>query len=99
MEASQQPWWKSFAKVPGTVAKFIKSYVTSSDESKFKHLPTVKTYLVSYCKFITGEADLYLNPVEVIDEVVYTIQSLIKAYFYVESNRCCLLASDIKKVN
>ena len=94
-EVSQQPWWKSIA---GTVTKFVKSYVPSSGESKFKHLPIVKTYLASYCKFITGETNLNLNPVEVIDEIVYTVQSLIKSYFYVENNRCCLLASDIKKV-
>ena len=94
-EVSQQSWWKSFA---GTVAKFVKSYVTSSDESKFKHLPIVKTYLASYYKFITGEIDLNLNPVEFIDEIVYTVQSLIKSAFRVDYSQRCLLASDVKKV-
>ena len=97
-EDSQQSWWKSIAKFPGAVAKFIKNRVTSFTESDVKHLPIVKTYLEPYCQFITGENDLYLAPLEVIDEVVYIIESLIKNYFSVEGNRL-LIASDVKKVH
>ena len=95
-EDSQQSWWipKSFTKF----AKFIKSRIISSDESEFKHLPIVKTYLASYCKFITGEIDWNLTPVEVIDKIVYTIDSLIKCTFHVDSSQRCLLASDVKQV-
>ena len=96
-EASQQSWWKSITKFPGAVAKFIKSHVPSFSETK--HLPVVKTYLEPYCKFVTGETDLNLTPLEVVDEIVYTIESLIKSSFYVESSHRCLLAADVKKVH
>ena len=98
-EASQQPWWRSIAKFPGAVAKFIKSHVPSFSESETKRLPVVKTYLEPYCKFVTGETDLNLTPLEVIDEIVYTIESLIKNSFSVESSHRCLLAADVKKVH
>lgn len=97
-EATQQVWWKKYIPGAEAIAKFIKNRGTSSDESEMKWLPIVKTYLASYCKFITGEINLNLNPLEVIDKIVYMIESLMKCSFYVEGNNRCLLASDIKKV-
>ena len=99
-EVSQQSLWKSITKFSGAIAKFIKSHVPSFSESEnTKRLPIVKTYLEPYWKYITGEIDLNLNPVEVIDEIVYIIESLIKNSFSVESSHRCLLASDVKKVH
>ena len=98
-EDSQQSWWKSFTRLPGAVAKFIRNRVTSFTESDVKHLPIVKPYLEPYCQFITGENDLYLVPLEVIDEVVYIVESLIKNHFSVEGSHRMLIASDVKKVH
>ena len=97
-EDPQQSWWKSITKLPGTVIKFIKSHVTSSDESKFKHLPVLITYLTPYYKFITGETESNLNPLEVIDTILHIFESLIKSCFDVEGGNRYLLASDVKKV-
>ena len=97
-EDSKQPWWRIFSKGAEAVANFFKNHATSSDGSEMKSLPVVKTYLVPYSKFITGEIRMNLSPLEATDEIVYIIESLIKSYFNVESNHRCLLASDVKKV-
>ena len=95
---SKQSWWQMFSKGAETVANFFKNRVASSDGSEMRSLPVVKTYLEPYYKFITGEISKNLNLLEATDEIVYTIESLIKSDFHVEGNRRCLLASDVKKV-
>ena len=94
-----QSWWKSFTKLPGKVVEFIRRYTTSSDESNFRHLPILKTYLTPYFKFITRESESNLSPLEVIDITVYIFESLINSYFKVEGGHRYLLSLDIKKVS
>ena len=97
-EDSKQSLWNIFSKGGETVANFFKNRPTSSDDSGIKSLPIVKTYLEPYYKFITGEIGLNLNLIEAADEIVYTIESLIKSYFHVDNSHRCLLASYVKKV-
>ena len=97
-EDSQQSWWKSITTLPGTILKSIKNRITSSDENKFKYLPILTRYLTPYYKFITRETESNLNPLEVIDAIVYIFESLKKSFFNVEGGNRYLLASDVKKV-
>ena len=95
---SHKSWFKELTKKAAVLTKFVRKHVTSSDIHESKQPPVVKIYLTPYCKFITGETSLNLNPLEAIDEIVYIIESLIKRYFFVESKYCCVLSSDAKKV-
>ena len=104
-ECSQQPkkgsnqlWWKIINNRTGAIANWINNRIISSGGSEMRSFPIVKTYLAPYCKFITGEISLKLNLLEATDKIVYIIESLIKSYFHAESSECCLLASDVKKV-
>ena len=93
-EESQRSWWKSFA---GAVTKLI-NRMTTFDKIEPKHLPIVKTYLAQYYKFITGESTMNLNLVEVADEIMYTVVSLLNNSFYINGISYCSLYSEIKEV-
>ena len=93
-QPQQRSWWKS---ITGAVTKFI-NRMSSSDKTESKRLPVVKTYLAQYHKFITGKNELNLSPVEVIDEIMYTVMSLLNNSFYTNGSNYCLLYSDIKLV-
>ena len=97
-KGNSHKWWKGVTRRAGVVTKFIRKRVTSSDGSGTKHVSIVKTYLAPYYKFLTGEIGLNLHPLEAIDEIVYIIESLIKSYFFVENDYCCLVSSVVKKV-
>jgi len=98
-EESQQSWWKSLTGIPAAVSKFFKNPLSSFDKSEFKHLPIVKIYLAQYYEFITGESTLSLNLIEVVDEIVFIIESLMKSYFRYDGSDHFLLNSVVKKVS
>ena len=85
----RKSWWKG---VTGAVIKFVINRVPFSDGDE------TSIYLAPFCKFITGEMNLKLNPREAIDEIIYIIKSLIKCYIVVDNNQHCLLSPYVKKV-
>ena len=93
-ESQQRSWWKY---IKGTVIKLI-NRISSSDKDESKRLPIVKTYLSQYYEFITGKSDLNLSPVEVFDEIMYIVVSLLQNSFYNNGSHHCLLYSDIRQV-
>ena len=93
-ESQQRSWWKSFK---GAVTKLINP-MSSSDKDEYKCFPVVKTYLAQYHKFITGRSNLNLSSVEVFDEIMHIVMSLLSNSFYINGRHDCLLGSDIKQV-
>ena len=94
-ESQQQSLWKSFK---GALTKLM-NRMSSSDKDESKRLPIVKTYLSQYYEFITGKSNLNLSSVEVFDEIMHIVVSLLNNSFYSNgSYHCCFLYSDIKQV-
>ena len=97
-ESQQESWWKSWKSFKGAVTKLV-NRISSSDRSESKRLPIVKTYLAEYDKFITGKIKLNLNPVEVVDKIIYIVISLLNNSFHINGTSLCSLYSDIKLVS
>ena len=76
--------------------KQVKNYVLGESN---KQEPSLIVYLDHHFKLLTGKVPLDdINPIEVVSEIVYIFQSLLKYYLHYDGYPRSVFNDDIKKV-